>query len=150
MPRSISDWCLRIDADEFLSDALRRDIRDQLLDRRPPTSITGFYVNRAIYFSGRRIRWGGCYPVRMLRLFSSEHRADARSGGWTNISPFGTVHCEPSGDLVDDNAEQHRLVDRKAQCICDTRSHRLVGRFPGNEAKHASQFALQRRKKEVS
>ncbi len=98
-----SDWCLRIDADEFLSDALRRDIRDQLLDRRPPTSITGFYVNRAIYFSGRRIRWGGCYPVRMLRLFRRDiGRCEKRWMDEHIALRYGAT-ANLSGDLVDDN-----------------------------------------------
>src|SRR6267378_2340181 len=64
-----TDWCFRIDADEYVTDVLRADIRRKLVERTPSSAVTGFYVNRAIHFGGRRIRWGGCYPIRMLRVF---------------------------------------------------------------------------------
>ena len=44
----------------------------------PGTSpeVSGYYMKRRLIFMGRWIRWGGCYPIWLLRIF--RHRK-----GWT-------------------------------------------------------------------
>lgn len=62
-----AEWILRIDADERLSEELRRDIA-----RRLPTlgnEVTGLLVSRRVHFLGRCIRHGDTYPVWLLRLW---------------------------------------------------------------------------------
>jgi glycosyltransferase involved in cell wall biosynthesis len=60
-------WCLRIDADEYLSPTLRRSLLDVRTSDVDDT--TGYFVRRAIVFMGRELRWGGCGNLKMLRLF---------------------------------------------------------------------------------
>lgn len=96
-------WCLRIDADEYLTDALRDEIRRRIIDAPPPDAVTGAYVSRLMCFAGTPIRWGACYPVRMLRLFRrGMGRCEQR---WMDehilLARGSTLRL--SGDLVDDN-----------------------------------------------
>lgn len=59
-------WVLRLDADEYLTDELSREIREKLgtLD----DDVTGVVFKRRHIFLGRWIK-KGTYPVRLLRLF---------------------------------------------------------------------------------
>jgi glycosyltransferase involved in cell wall biosynthesis len=60
------DWVLSLDADERVSEALRKEIQ-AALEREPPES--GFFVPRRNLFQGRWMRHGGLYPDWQLRLF---------------------------------------------------------------------------------
>lgn len=63
------DWCLRIDADEYLSEPLRESLRMRVIAADVAGHVTGFYVKRIMVFMGRAIRHGGCGNLYMLRLF---------------------------------------------------------------------------------
>jgi len=62
-----TDWVLRVDADEYVTPELAAEIRTEL----PALGdhIEGVYCNRRMVFQGRLIRFGGVYPIRVLRLF---------------------------------------------------------------------------------
>ena len=60
------DWILSLDADERVSEALRKEIQ-ATLEREPREA--GFFVPRRNLFQGRWMRHGGLYPDRQLRLF---------------------------------------------------------------------------------
>jgi glycosyltransferase involved in cell wall biosynthesis len=90
-----TDWVIRLDADEYLADQLREELKTGLAGLRE--SVAGVTVKRNIVFSGRKIRYGGVLPVRVLRVFR-----------------FGRGRCENrlmdeyivvDGDSVDFNGE---------------------------------------------
>lgn len=60
------DWILSLDADERVSEALRKEIRGTL-ERAPGEA--GFFLPRRNLFQGRWVRHGGLYPDWQLRLF---------------------------------------------------------------------------------
>ncbi len=62
-------WILLLDADESISDRLRR--RLEQITGRDPADVphNGFFVNRLTYFMGRPIRHCGFFPNYNLRLF---------------------------------------------------------------------------------
>src|SRR5262249_29450757 len=60
------DWVLSLDADERVTDALRKEIQSVL--RREREAI-GVYLPRRNLFQGRWVRHGGLYPDWQLRLF---------------------------------------------------------------------------------
>ncbi|MCI0467514.1 MAG: glycosyltransferase family 2 protein [Beijerinckiaceae bacterium] len=62
-----SEWVLRLDADEYLDDALIAD----LLTRLPglPTDVSGIAVRLKVIFQGRFLRFGGYYTTDLLRIF---------------------------------------------------------------------------------
>lgn len=62
-----TDWVLRLDADEVVTAELAREIREELDD--VPEYIAGIYVSRRMAFLRKPIRYGGVFPVRLVRLF---------------------------------------------------------------------------------
>jgi hypothetical protein len=61
------EWVLSIDADERVTEALRREIESALA--APPSSLpAGFSMPRLSFHLGRWIRRGGWYPDRKVRL----------------------------------------------------------------------------------
>jgi len=79
-----SEWILFLDADEWLPQALKDEIR-QVIARRPAEN--GFYIKRRFIWMGRWIR-RGYYPTWILRLARRGH-----------------VRCEERG------VNEHLIVD---------------------------------------
>jgi glycosyltransferase involved in cell wall biosynthesis len=59
-------WVLRLDADEYLTEALINEIREKL--EKLEDDVTGVVFKRRHIFLGRWIK-RGTYPVKLLRLF---------------------------------------------------------------------------------
>jgi len=87
-----SEWILRLDADEYLTEELKKEITETLnmmrtsdvprgstsqilaansqeVEPRKIEEINGFYIKRRIYFMNRWIKHAGVYPLWFLRLF---------------------------------------------------------------------------------
>jgi glycosyltransferase involved in cell wall biosynthesis len=64
-----TEWMLFLDADEFLLDELKKEISNAISNE---SSYDGFYLKRRFYFMGKWIKYGGYYPIWILRLF--KHR----------------------------------------------------------------------------
>lgn len=87
-----SNWILRLDADEYLTEELKKEITEIFENLRmsdvlnidgdnlgtsdvqkssdvKKLEINGFYIKRRVYFMGRWIKHGGYYPTWILRLF---------------------------------------------------------------------------------
>jgi glycosyltransferase involved in cell wall biosynthesis len=66
--KASNDWVLAVDADEIVSDALRREIISTFSTM--PVSVVGYYVPISLVFLGRILRFGGEYKKPHLRLFN--------------------------------------------------------------------------------
>jgi hypothetical protein len=107
------DWIFSLDADERVSDHLRRSI-ELLKDQARPETADGFLVSRRTFYQQRWIRGGGWYPDRQLRLFNRT------KGRWKQRHVHESVSMEPgaqAGELVGDllhytspNAAHHHRV----------------------------------------
>lgn len=62
-----TDWVLRLDADEVVTESLAAEIKATLPGLSP--CVAGVCISRRMTFLRRPIRWGGVFPVRVLRLF---------------------------------------------------------------------------------
>lgn len=95
-----TEWVLRLDADEIVTDALTQQIKDTLTTLGPDTK--GIYVSRRVHFLGRPIRWGGLFPIRVLRIF--RHGAGRCEDRWMDehILVDGAT-TDLSGEIIDDN-----------------------------------------------
>lgn len=60
-------WVLRMDADEYFTDALIKEISESLPNLS--NDITGIYLKRRVRFLGKTLRFGNIRPVRILRLW---------------------------------------------------------------------------------
>ncbi len=61
-------WVLRIDADERLTDASRKEI-EKLCNENMHTDVNGIVLRFEVTFLGRKLRHGGIYPFRKLLVF---------------------------------------------------------------------------------
>lgn len=86
LERARGEWCLLLDADEWVSGALRAEIEHLLA---APRAEAAFRIPRSSSYCGRFMRHGGWWPDPVLRLL---RRGQARFEG-------GLVHerCVPAG-----------------------------------------------------
>jgi glycosyltransferase involved in cell wall biosynthesis len=63
-----TEWMLFLDADEYLTEELKKEISQTLQN----TNKDGFYLKRRFYFMDKWIKHGGYYPVKLLRLFKKD------------------------------------------------------------------------------
>lgn len=60
-------WTMRLDADEYLT----KDLAKEINDRIPNLSqdISGVILKRQVHFMGKWIKHGGYYPIHLLRIW---------------------------------------------------------------------------------
>ena len=102
------DYILFLDADEFLSDALRSNIKIQ---KEYEFAFDGFTMNRLNNYCGQWIRHGSWYPDTKLRIINR------KKGYWSNhlVHEFIIMDQQPTlfhlkGDLLHyayDSIEEH-------------------------------------------
>lgn len=97
-------WLLRIDADEVLSPNLREEIRSAISNAGK--DVNGIFVNRRMAFLGRPIRFGGVFPISVLRVF--------RYGTGRCEDRWMDEHIRVSGETVRLKGE---LIDNNLQSL---------------------------------
>ncbi|UWR35732.1 glycosyltransferase family 2 protein (plasmid) [Sulfitobacter sp. W027] len=95
-----TEWILRLDADEIVTTHLAVEILDGLTTLPPET--LGVYAPRRMHFLGRRIAWGGVFPVRVLRLFRHGHGHCENRWMDEHIIVDGET-ANFAGEIIDDN-----------------------------------------------
>jgi glycosyltransferase involved in cell wall biosynthesis len=95
-----TEWVLRLDADEYLTPELVEEIQSVLPHLGP--EVDGVHCGRRMTFQGQMIRWGGVFPVRVLRLF--RHGRGHCENRWMDehIKVVGKV-VDLHGEIIDDN-----------------------------------------------
>ncbi|OGE72394.1 hypothetical protein A3H40_04080 [Candidatus Daviesbacteria bacterium RIFCSPLOWO2_02_FULL_38_15] len=63
---AIGDWILQLDADEIVTDELRKEIIEKILEK---PDVNGYWIPRRNFFMGRFLIKGGQYPDYTLRLY---------------------------------------------------------------------------------
>lgn len=93
-------WVMRLDADEVVSPSLAHEIVTELPQLAP--AIEGVTIGRRISFMGRPIRYGGVFPIQVLRIF--RHGAGRCEDRWMDehIKVSGTI-AGLKGEILDDN-----------------------------------------------
>jgi glycosyltransferase involved in cell wall biosynthesis len=61
------DWIFRLDADEFATESLMKELRTKLPFVKK--TVTGIELKRRVIFKGKWIRYGTYYPVWLLRIW---------------------------------------------------------------------------------
>lgn len=85
-----NDWILSLDADERVSDELRKEIAQI---REGNDIADGYRIPRLSYYMGRPIRHGGWYPDLQLRLF------DRKKGRWNGAVIHESVKMRDDADV---------------------------------------------------
>ena len=111
------EWIFSLDADERVSDELRRSI-ETLRSKSDSELADGYEIPRRTYYQKRWIRGGGWYPDRQLRLFRKSR------GHWKQRHIHESVTMNPgarverlNGDLLhytsQDAAHHHRMIGER-------------------------------------
>ena len=93
-------WVMRLDADEIVPAELLTQITETL--PRLGAEVEGVTVGRRMTFMGRVIRYGGVFPIRVLRIF--RHGKGRCEDRWMDehMKVAGGVIDLP-GEILDDN-----------------------------------------------
>jgi glycosyltransferase involved in cell wall biosynthesis len=99
--RIAEGWVLRLDADEYVTTSLAKEITGRLPEIG--VHVSGIFLTIQVHFLGRWLRWGGVYPLRVLRLWrNGKAQCETR---WMDermqVLEGSTVHFDC--DLVNDN-----------------------------------------------
>lgn len=62
-----TEWVMRMDADEYLSDGLVDEIKKELPNL--PKSVTGVYLPLDVIFQGRNLKHGRLHPPKIMRIW---------------------------------------------------------------------------------
>lgn len=95
-----TEWVLRLDADEIVTEDLATEISTRLA--KLGEDVDGVFVSRRMTFLRRPIRWGGVFPIRVLRLF--RHGKGRCENRWMDehIAVNGKTY-DFQGEILDDN-----------------------------------------------
>lgn len=123
-----TEWVLRLDADEIVTPELAREIATQLAGLE--ADIDGAWISRRMTFLGRTIRWGGVFPVRVLRLFRYGHGRCENRWMDEHVLVSGPT-ADFSGEIVDDNlnsltwwtAKHNAYASREVVDLLNLRHH---------------------------
>jgi glycosyltransferase involved in cell wall biosynthesis len=124
-----ADWVMRLDADEIIEADLAEEIRSKLPGMAQ--DVTGIILNRKTIFQGKFIRWGGRYPLMLLRIWRrgkahiedrwmDEHmyltdgRTETFRGGFADHNLY---------DLTYFTAKHNGYASREALDVLDHRIH---------------------------
>jgi len=66
--KASNDWVLNIDADEFVSEDLRKEITNIVLTDKP--NVKGYFIPRSLIFLGKQFKYGRESKEYYLRLFN--------------------------------------------------------------------------------
>jgi len=145
---SDTDWVFRLDADEVVSPALAKSLATLLpqLD----SQVAGVLVARRMTFLGQPIRYGGLFPVQVLRVFrfGRGHSEDR----WMDEHIFvdGAV-VKLHGEVTDDNLntltwwtdKHNKYASREAVEILN-REFRFIQRKSNESMKGGLQSSFKR------
>ena len=116
------DWIFRLDADEVITPELRRSLEEKL--PLYSETVAGLAIRRRIFFLEKPIKWGGVFPIRVVRIF--------RRG---------------RGSIEDRLMDEHVVVDGEVDSgingeICDI-SHHSISRWIAKHNVYASKEAFE-------
>ena len=119
---SSSDWIIKLDADEIVTDSLKKDIENVLEDDR---GFSAFKFRRKNYFLGHFMKHGGWYHYSLnffkkgkARYKGKVHEALIVNGKIGKLE--GDCEHYPFNSLSEFIARHNRYADIEAQKILDT------------------------------
>ena len=97
-----TDWTIRVDADEYISEELAENIKKNLSNLKE--DVKGIRIKRLMYFFNRPLKKGGMYPIWHLKLWRTDTALCEQR--WMDermvLSGEGEI-TSLEGDLIDNN-----------------------------------------------
>jgi len=88
--QATGEWILSVDADEVISESLRKEIQRTVESEAP---LDGYLIPRRSNFLGRWIKHGGWYPDLVLRLFKRNKGSFTHRLVHEEVKVDGKVGC---------------------------------------------------------
>jgi glycosyltransferase involved in cell wall biosynthesis len=115
--QSKHEWIFSLDADERVSDELRKSI-ESLRKKQETELADGYQIARRTYYQQRWIRGGGWYPDRQLRLFRKSKGRWKQRRIHESITMDASARVEKlAGDLLHYTstgaAHHHRMIGER-------------------------------------
>lgn len=145
-----TEWSMRMDADEELTEDLAAEIEEKLEKLKEP--VNGVVVRRRLIFMGRWVKHGGRYPELLLRIFrTGKAMCEQKIMDEHMILSDGTT-VEFSHDLMDNNQKDLEWWTAKHNWYSDREvlDHQMTLRHQMEESleqgqKSSAQAVLKRR-----
>lgn len=143
-----SDWVLRLDADEYLSEDTLLEIQEKLPTL--PDDVTGLMMKRDVIFLGKRIRHGKLKDIKLLRIWRiGKGRIENREMDEHTILTEGKS-IELKGWFFDDNqngidawVRKHlNYAEREVKMIQQTNEPRKSNSMEGRNRQKSRYYAL--------
>ena len=97
-----STWVMRLDGNEYLEQPLQGELATKLPSL--PDDVNGVFLNMKVFFNGRWIRYGGFYPLILLRIWRVGHgRIERRWMDEHIVLNAGSKTITMQHNMVDDN-----------------------------------------------
>lgn len=126
------EWVLRLDADEYLTPELMREIPEGV--QTVAKGVNGFYMKRRVIFMGRWIRYGGYYPRWFLRIFrKGKGRSEPREMDEHIVLLEGEASRLES-DFVDENLRDLNFFTEKHNGFSSREARSAIARDAGEAA----------------
>lgn len=97
-----SEWIIRIDADEYLTEKLVSNISKEI-QNKPDSKINGFRVKRLMYFMDKPMKRGGMYPIQHLRIWRNGFASCEQKWMDERMVLKNGIVKSIEGDLIDHN-----------------------------------------------
>lgn len=131
------DWILRIDADEILSPELGESIRSAVSKN---SKYDAFSLKRRMTFGGKKIRYGGVFPVEVVRLFKNGYGLCEHRWMDEHIVIRGSVGVL-DGELIDDSLKSLTFWISKHNWYSSREAFEILR---SNKKKYCNNFKLAR------
>lgn len=123
-----TEWLLFLDADEYLLEELKHEIKLVLANQ----NIDGYYMSRRVIFMGKWIKYGGYYPTYLLRLFRPKLASIDRDIN-EHVKVNGTI-SKLKHDFVDQNLKgTHCWIEKHNQYATREARATLIAKMHKNE-----------------
>jgi len=97
-----TEWIMRMDADEYIESKLGDHILNNL--NKVNKNVNGVYLKRKYIFMDRWIKYGGMYPLILMRIWRRGYgRIEQRWMDEHIVLESGDTVLFEEGDIVDDN-----------------------------------------------
>ncbi len=96
-----TEWTMRMDADEFVLPTLQTELINGLEHLKE--KIVGIELKRRVYFKGKWIKYGGFYPIKLIRIWrTGKGYSEQRYMDEHMVVNSGEIVCLKN-DIVDEN-----------------------------------------------
>ncbi len=147
-----TQWVMRLDADEYVTPELEREIALRLSTL--PADIYGISIGRRMNFLGERVRFGGLFPIRIIRLFRYGHGRCENRWMDEHILVEGAT-AEFAGEIIDDNrnsltwwTEKHNAYASREVVEMLNLEHGFMARDTNGDLNNGQQAGIKRWLKE--